>query len=193
LELRPAKAIKSIDNEITRAEKLHANTNWFATIPYGVMFHWTSQSAPESGSPKPYTDAVNAFDVSAFVNMVVNTGAGYVILTTNHAEPYFPAPLKEWEKDLSGHTTQRDLIEAIADSLAKHNIKLFLYMATHVYAKYDSVNDAAFQKLNYTLVGEIANRYKKKVAGFWLMAGISVMKNIRVSTLKSFIKYVSRK
>lgn len=167
LELTPVKAAKSIEDEQKRLEKLRTNTNWFARIPYGVMFHWTSQSAPESGSPKPYKEAVNDFNVSAFVNMVVKTGAGYVILTTNHAEPYFPAPLKEWEKIYPGHTTQRDLIEEIADSLARHNIKLFLYMATHVYAKFDSVDDQEFQKLNYTLVGEIASRYKKKVAGFW--------------------------
>ncbi|HEX5153569.1 MAG TPA: alpha-L-fucosidase [Parafilimonas sp.] len=167
LELTPVNAAKSMEDEKKRLEKLRPNTNWFANIPYGVMFHWTSQSAPESGAKKTYSDAVKDFNVTAFVDMVVKTGAGYVILTTNHAEPYFPAPLKEWEKIYPGHTTQRDLIEEIADGLAKHNIKLFLYMATHIYAKYDSVNDEEFQKLNNTLVGEIAARYKKKVAGFW--------------------------
>ncbi len=167
VELLPVKQKAAIEEDRIRAQKMRSNTDWFAKIPYGVMFHWTSQSAPEQGPLKPYNEAVNAFDVGAFVNMVVKTGAGYVILTTNHAEPYFPAALKEWEKVYPGHTTKRDLIEEIADSLQKHCIKLFLYMATHIYAKYDSVSDAEFKRLNYTLVGEVGERYKKKVAGFW--------------------------
>jgi hypothetical protein len=167
LKLIPVEASATIAEENERLSKERVSTNWFAKIPYGVMFHWTSQSTPETGSPKPYGEAVKDFDVNLFTKMVEKTGAGYVILTTNHAEPYFPAPLKEWEKIYPGHTTQRDLIEEIADSLAKHNIKLFLYMATHIYAKYDSVNDEEFQRLNNTLVGEVASRYKKKVAGFW--------------------------
>jgi len=167
LELTPVKAFKSIEDERKRLNNIRTKTNWFAKIPYGVMFHWTSQSTPETGPPKPYNEAVRDFNVSAFVDMVVKTGAGYMILTTNHAEPYFPAPLKEWEKIYPGHTTQRDLVQEIADSLEKHNIKLFLYMATHVYAKYDSASDLEFQRLNYTLIREVGERYKRKVAGFW--------------------------
>lgn len=167
IELLPVNEKEAAEKDLARSQKIHPATNWFAKIPYGVMFHWTSQSTPETGALKPYNEAVNAFDVAAFVNMVVKTGAGYVIFTTNHAEPYFPAPLKEWEIVYPGHTTQRDLVEEIADNLEKHNIKLFLYMATHVYAKYDSVSDSEFQRLNYTLVREIGERYQKKVAGFW--------------------------
>ena len=167
IELLPVIEKEAIEKDFIRSQKIRPNTNWFAKIPYGVMFHWTSQSTPETGTPKPYSEAVNDFDVKSFVDMVVKTGAGYVIFTTNHAEPYFPAPLKEWENVYPGHTTHRDLVEEIADSLEKHNIKLFLYMATHVYAKYNSASDSEFQRLNYTLVREIGERYKKKVAGFW--------------------------
>ena len=141
IELLPVTEKQAIEKDLALSQKMHPGTKWFAKIPYGVMFHWTSQSTPEIGAAKPYNEAVNAFNVKAFTDQVVKTGAGYVIFTTNHAEPYFPAPLKEWEKVYPGHTTQRDLVEEIADSLQKHHIKLFLYMATHVYAKFDSVND----------------------------------------------------
>ena len=167
VELIPVAKKTAIEKDRTLARKMQPKTNWFAQTSYGVMFHWTSQSAPEHGTLKPYNEAVNAFDVNAFVNMVVKTGAEYVIFTTNHAEPYFPAPLKEWEKIYPDHTTQRDLIKEIADRLQEHNIKLFLYMATHVYAKYDSVNDEEFKRLNHTLVLEVGERYKKKVGGYW--------------------------
>ncbi|HXL58296.1 MAG TPA: alpha-L-fucosidase, partial [Chitinophagaceae bacterium] len=167
IELLRVNEKEAAEKDLAASQKMHAATNWFAKIPYGVMFHWTSQSTPETGAPKSYHEAVNNFDVKSFVDMVTKTGAGYVIFTTNHAEPYFPAPLKEWEKVYPDHTTERDLIEEIADSLEKHNIKLFLYMATHVYAKYENVDDLEFQRLNYTLVGEVGERYKKKVAGYW--------------------------
>lgn len=167
VELIPVTKKAAIEKDRALAAKMKPNTNWFAQTPYGVMFHWTSQSVPEHGPLKPYNEAVNAFNVNAFVNMVIKTGAGYVIFTTNHAEPYFPAPIKEWEKTYPGHTTQRDLIKEIADRLHDHNIKLFLYMATHVYAKYDSVSDEEFKRLNKTLIGEVGERYKKKVAGYW--------------------------
>jgi len=167
IELIPLSKREAIEKDRNLSQKMRSNTNWFAKTLYGVMFHWTSQSTPATGSPKPYNEAVKDFDVRSFVDMVVKTGAGYVIFTTNHAEPYFPAPLKEWEKVYPDHTTGRDLIGEIADSLQKHNIKLFLYMATHVYAKFDRVNDAEFEQLNYTLVREVSERYKKKVAGYW--------------------------
>jgi len=167
IELLPVSKKEAVEKEMVSSKKKRPILEWFSNTPYGVMFHWTSQSTPEYGAKKAYNDAVNSFDVDAFVNMVVKTGAGYVIFTTNHAEPYFPAPLKEWENIYPGHTTQRDLVEAISDGLKKHNIKLFLYLATHVYAKNKSVNDSVFQKLNFSLVGEIGKRYKNKVAGFW--------------------------
>ncbi len=166
-ELIPVIKTTAIETDHANAVNSHTNTNWFANALYGVMFHWTSQSMPEHGAAKPYGNAVNDFDVNAFVNMVVKTGAHYVIFTTNHAEPYFPAPLKEWEKIYPNHTTQRDLVQEISDGLQKHNIKLFLYMATHVYAKYDSVNDEEFTRLNFTPLREISERYKTSVAGYW--------------------------
>jgi hypothetical protein len=167
VELRPVAARALIQSDSALAVKERAPSGWFARIPYGVMFHWTSQTTPESGTAKPYNEAVRAFDVGAFATMVERMGAGYVILTTNHAEPYFPAPLHEWEKVYPGHTTQRDLVEEIADSLQARHIKLFLYMATHVYAQYDRVDDREFNRLNNRLVGEIGRRYKRKVAGYW--------------------------
>lgn len=167
IELLPVAKKMLIQKDRERSMKIHRKQTWFSNVPYGVMFHWTSQTAPEHGPLKPYTTAVNAFNVGAFAKMVMKTGARYVILTTNHAEPYFPAPLKEWEKVYPGHTTNRDLIKEIADSLQKYNVKLFLYLATHVYAKFDKVTDKEFKHLNYTFIKEIGKRYGKKVAGYW--------------------------
>jgi len=168
IELIPAAKKAVITNDLKKSANVKPNRNWFTKSPYGLMFHWTSQSAPQHGPLKPYNEAVNSFNVSAFVKMVQKTGASYIIFTTNHAEPYFPAPLKQWEAEYPGHTTTRDLVAEISDSLQKHNIKLMLYLATHIYAKYDKVNDEEFNRLNFSLLNEIGERYKKKVAGYWL-------------------------
>jgi len=168
VELIPAAKKTLIKKDLAMAQKMRSDAKWFTNAGYGLMFHWTSQSTPLQGAIKPYQQAVNDFDIGAFVKMVQKTGACYVIFTTNHAEPYFPAPLKSWEKEYPGHTTKRDLIAELADSLQKHNIKLILYLATHIYAKFDKVNDQEFERLNFSLLGEIGARYQKKVAGYWL-------------------------
>jgi hypothetical protein len=168
IELIPVAKKNLISKDFAKAAKAKPDMSWFTKMPYGLMFHWTSQSAPENGPIKPYNEAVNAFDVGAFTTMVKKTGASYVIFTTNHAEPYFPAPLKTWEAEFPNHTTKRDLVAEIADSLSRHDIKLILYLATHIYSKFDKVDDADFNRLNFSLLSEIGERYKKKVVGYWL-------------------------
>jgi hypothetical protein len=57
------------------------------------------------------------FSLAGFLQkMVAATGAGYVLFTVGHAEPYCPAPLKSWEKYHPGMTTRRDLIAELADA-----------------------------------------------------------------------------
>jgi hypothetical protein len=167
LELIPVSAAKQVKSEIKRATAARPNMKWFTKLQYGVMFHWTAQSMPKTGKQKAYKDAVKDFDVNKFASMVKETGADYVIFTTNHASPHFPAPLKEWEKVHPGWTTERDLIVEIADALQKNNIKLILYFATHVYGKFRTSDEAEFTRINKVLITEVGNRYKDKVAGYW--------------------------
>jgi Alpha-L-fucosidase len=168
LELIPVHMKNEIVNDLKKARNARAASDWLSSMKYGVMFHWTSQSAPRSGPIKPYKKAVEDFDVSAFADMVSRTGAEYVIFTGNHAEPHFPAPLKVWEKVYPGWTTERDLISEISEALRLKNIRFILYLATHIYAKQDKVDTKEFQRLNDILISEIGDRYRDKVDGFWL-------------------------
>ena len=167
LELVPLDKKSALISEVTEARKARPEMDWFRSMKYGVMFHWTSQSAPQSGPIILYPDAVRNFNVEAFVDMVTKTGADYVIFTGNHAEPHFPGPLKAWEKEYPGSTTERDLISEISDSLESRNIKFILYLATHIYAKQDKVDSKEFERLNIELISEIGERYKEKIDGFW--------------------------
>lgn len=167
LELVPVKDKASALKDIGKAIASRPKMNWFSSLKYGVMFHWTSLTAPPSGPLKPYEQAVNDFNVPDFVNMVERTGADHVIFTGCWAETYIPAPLEKWEKEYPGHTTKRDLISEISDALKKKNIKFILYLSTHVYAKYGKVDTKEFERLNYELISEIGARYKEKINGYW--------------------------
>lgn len=167
LELIPVAAQKDKAKELKIIKSARADTKWFRSIPYGVMFHWTSETAPKKGEPKPFKEAVKEFNVEKFADMVEQTGAGYVIFTIGHAEPYCPAPLENWEKYHPGMTTKRDLIMELADELAKRNIKLICYLPTHVVGKWRKVNEIEFMKINIDILQEMGKRYKEKIAGYW--------------------------
>jgi hypothetical protein len=168
LELLPTSDVADARAEIESAELARPEAEWFSDLRYGLMFHWTSQAAPRSGASLDYATAVKEFNVQAFVQMVDSTGADYIIFTTNHADPHFPAPLDDWEQLHPGQTTQRDLIREIAGALAQHGIKLILYFATHVYADLEDANEEHFVDANIRLLTEVGNRYGRSVVGYWL-------------------------
>jgi hypothetical protein len=173
IELLPISAKKQIKAERERAIASRESVEWLKETGYGLMFHWTSQSVQRDGSIKKYEDAVNDFDVKKFANMVEETGAGYVILTIGHAESYCPAPIKSWETVHPGHTTQRDLIEEIADALNSKGIKLICYINgplgfnLPVETKPSTEEIQAFISNFKNILTEMGNRYQNKIAGYW--------------------------
>ena len=188
LELIPVVAKSSIQADQKEALHARANTNWLAKAGYGLMFHWTSQSVNEDGSQKPYARAVDDFDVNAFVNMVESTGAGYVLFTVGHAEPYCPAPIKSWEKYHPGHTTKRDLIAEMADALNAKGIKLMCYLPTHVVANYRKADEKQFTEINNEVMTEFGQRYGKKVAGYWFDGWYQCFEEYPDFSFKDFFK-----
>ena len=167
LELIPVASKASIQADIGAAHRARANTDWFVDEVYGLMFHWTSQSVGRDGSIKPFDQAVAEFDLEAFATMVESTGAGYVLFTVGHAEPYCPAPLKSWEEYHPGHTTKRDLIAEMSDALGAKDIKLMCYFPTHVVAKRGQVDTKTFEMINHEVMIEFGRRYREKVVGYW--------------------------
>ena len=83
--------IDKITNERMKEGKNKMNidrTSWFKNAGFGLFVHWTSFSLPENATEKDlnkpyhqrladYFDAVEQFDVPAFVNQVLETGARY--------------------------------------------------------------------------------------------------------------------
>ena len=100
------------------------------------MVHWTKQTMPSQGEPKPYDQAVADFNVEAFADQMKQTGAGFVVVTTSHTFQYFPAPLESLDSILPGRTSRRDLVADLAAARGKRGIKLMLYY--HLGASDDS-------------------------------------------------------
>ena len=178
LELIPAAQTPAILASEDLARRRRANTDWFVKAGYGVWFHFLDLTTPRRGPSKSYQEAVNDLDVEALAGLVADTGAGYVIINTNHGHPTCPAPIKSWEELHPGWTTRRDLIGDLADALAKRGIKLMLYMncpglgdlgqlpRTAVDAA--TVSEERYAEILIKVFTEIGLRYKDSVAGYWL-------------------------
>jgi len=187
----PAGAIELLSIELVQPEvqlrqresasrlRAQADTQWFRDAGYGLMIHWTSEVVPRNGPRKPYAEAVRDFNLPAFVEQVVRTGAKFVTLTTSHAEMVFPAPLNSLEKILPGRTSSRDLIAELADALRVHGIRLILYYNLGSSADPKWQNASGFFKTdtsdffnNWTaVIGEVGERYGDKLAGWWFDDG----------------------
>ena len=167
IELTPVDAVPASARESKTAHDSRAPTDWMVKAGYGVMFHWTSRSAPKKGPILPYQEAVERFDVQQFANMVRATGAGYVIFTVNHADPHCPAPIRSWEKYHSGWTTKRDLIGEIADALQARGIRLMLYFASHVLGKMGETDSGTYLRAHQEILTEFGKRYGRKISGYW--------------------------
>jgi hypothetical protein len=161
------------------ALKLRADTRWLQECRYGLMCHWTTQSCPRRGQPKPYAQAVQDFDVEGFANQMQSTGAGFLVVTTSHAEHFFPAPLESLDRILPGRTSRRDLVADLADALGRRGVRLFLYY--HLGASSDPawLQATGFWKTdtsqlfnNWTaIISEAGRRYGDKLAGWWFDDG----------------------
>ncbi|MDQ8179561.1 alpha-L-fucosidase [Pelagicoccus sp. SDUM812005] len=113
-----------------RAEAQRADVQWMVDGKYGLFVHFSSGSRPFNGGPRlgdQYQKLVDAFDVDAFVEKVVEIGASWVCFTCAHGTQHWPGPSKTIDSIKPGFTCERDLIRELIDGLGKHGIRLMLY------------------------------------------------------------------
>ncbi len=178
LELIPIASKDAILASQDLARRRRAGTDWFVKAGYGAWFHFLDLTTPRRGPSKSYPEAVDALDVKALASLVEETGAGYLIFTTNHGHPTCPAPIQSWEKYHPGWTTRRDLISDLADALNARGIKLLLYMNCPGLGDLDQLGGTAvdsprFSEEKYAAIlievfREFGLRYGKRLAGYWL-------------------------
>jgi hypothetical protein len=162
-----------------RALAMRSDPSWFQQARYGMMVHWTKQSAPLHGEPKSYEQAVADFDVEAFAETMKSTGAGFVVFTTSHAMQYFPAPLVSLNKILPGRTTKRDLPADLAAALNKRGMKLILYFHLGASSDPEWLKASGFWETDTSkffgnwrsIISEAGERYQDNLAGWWFDDG----------------------
>ncbi len=113
-----------------RAKSMKADVQWMVDGKYGLFVHFSSLSQPFKGGPtlgEQYQKLVDVFDVDAFVEKVVETGASWVCFTCAHGTQHWPGPSKTIDKIKPGFTCERDLIRELIDGLGKYDIRLMLY------------------------------------------------------------------
>ena len=165
---------------LSAAEKdayTRANTDWLAKLRYGIGVHWTAQSVPRQGPPLPFRQAVDAFDLKAFVAQVRHAGADYVLFTAAHALQMLPAPNSAHDRILPGRTCQRDLIGELADALAVHHLPLIVYWNHSCNGKsdpawrqavgYDGKDKGRFADHVTEIIGWMGQRYGKRIRAWW--------------------------
>lgn len=172
LELVRKKAVPEIHK---RANDLKADVSWMIEGKYGLFTHWSPLCYPLHGNTRAdetYEEGVNQFDVDAYVEKVVETGAAWVVFSTAHGPQFWPGPNKTLDRILPGRTAKRDLIGELADALAKENIRLMLYYhhgrGDPEYMKASGMLDAEPSRWFDNVVAmhrEISLRYKKKLWG----------------------------
>lgn len=148
-----------------------------ARTQYGIGFHWTTATAAEEGEALPYEEAVNAFDVDAFVAQAVEAGAGHVLFTTTHSLHQLPGPNPEVDRILPGRTCERDLPMELADGLAAVGIPLMLYYNYGVHGNdpewqeavdADADDPAPYFERADRVVRWMGEHYGPKVIAWWV-------------------------
>lgn len=201
LELTPVTQAHAIEAAGETARRHRANTDWFVKAAYGVWFHFLDLTTPRRGPRKPYKQAVNDLDVEALASLVEETGAGYVILTTNHGDPTCPAPIRSWEELHPGWTTQRDLIADFAGALHRRGMRLMLYMncpglGDLLQGSAGAIDVPKYSEERYAEIlvrvfTEFGLRYGDRVAGYWLDSWFQTTEsypNLPFETLSRAIK-----
>lgn len=163
------------------ARQLRSKPEWLTNSNYGLFFHWNARSQPRVGEAKSYADAVRDFDVTKFAEMVHETGADFIVLTTSWDLQTFPAPLKSLDDALPGNTTPRDLISDLSAALSKKDMKLIVYcnfrmnkMGWKKGKRFDpGAPDTVFNKL-LSIYREIGKRYAHKIGGIWIDDGMGL-------------------
>lgn len=163
----------------TRAHDARADTSWMRHAGFGVMLHWTRESAPAQGPTKPYAQAVEDLDVDTLAEKLRSTGAGFVVFTTAHGYQDFPAPLAALDKALPGRTSRRDLIADLAASLQRKGLRLMLYHnpgtaqdpAWVEASGLNSTDRTRYFNLWQAMISEAGERYGDKLAGWWFDDG----------------------
>lgn len=172
-----------------RIANFRADTSGFSQAGYGLMFQYGPWGYPRRGPRKSLEAQANDFDVPAFVEMVKESGASWVIWSLTWWEYRMNAPIEAVDRWIGNgdRTSSRDLVGEIMNALDAEGIDFFLYY--HRGHENDPwFNADAFPPTEFTLRGTgdrsmlfeswieivtvIGQRYGNKLDGWFFDDGV---------------------
>ncbi len=155
-----------------------ANTDWFAKCRLGISTHWTAQSQPVGQDDwLPFSEAVDHFSATGYVDQAAGAGAEYVIFTGAHALQMLPAPCAAIDRVAPGRTTKRDLIGELADACHARGLRFILYYnhscnngddpAWEHAVGYHAADKSRLASNLLSILRELGSRYGSRLDGWW--------------------------
>jgi len=152
--------------------------DWMQQGPFGLMVHWTSETAPRPGGPaqQDWNKAVDAFPVDSFCDHIASTGAGWLIWPFGHAESLFCSPNGYLEHILPGRCSRRDLFREIAEGITGRGVRMMAYFTGHPCGPEikqafgwdrDPVDKREFQRRYAGIVREWSEQMGPLISGWW--------------------------
>ena len=153
-----------------------AEPTWFGSAGYGVFVHFL-------GEGEAWNAKIDGFDAEAFADQMKQAGAAYVIFTLGQNSGYYCSPNAAYNAycgyEPGDRCSRRDLPMDLADALAKHGIRLLLYLPSRAPQRDETamagladVNEQKPAPQEFTgrwseVIREWSVRYGTKVCGWW--------------------------
>ena len=114
---------------------MNDRAKWLQEAKWGVFFHYLPHMASSCETPdmtvEKWNDRVNAFRTEALAEQLAECGVRYFFITIGQCSGYYLAPNSVYDEIVgrkSSRCAERDLIADLADALAKHDIRLLVYL-----------------------------------------------------------------
>jgi len=170
-----------------------ADVKWFQDAKFGVFMHWNPSSlvgteiswgrkGPRPGVPRPATRGVPQeeydnlykkfnpvkFDAEAWIRMVRDAGAKYLIFTTKHHDGFCMFDSKLTDYDIMSTPFHRDICKELADACHKYGIKIFWYYSQPdwLHPDYLSEHHERYREYVFGQIRELLTNYGK-IDGMW--------------------------
>jgi alpha-L-fucosidase len=151
---------------------------WMQQGPFGLMVHWTSDTAPKPDAPdiEDWDERVNAFGVEQFCDEIAATGAGWLIFPFGHGGGLFCSPNAYLEGIVPGRCSKRDLFREIAENLTRRGVRTMAYLTSTPCSDEmmegfgwhrDPSDKSAFQKKYAGVVREWSQQMGPLISGWW--------------------------
>ena len=169
-----------------------ADVKWFRDAKFGIFIHWDPSSlmkaeiswhrnGPRPGI-KPPTDGIPAdvydnlykkfnptnFNADAWVKMIRDSGAKYMIFTTKHHGGFCMFDSKVTDYDIMNTPYGKDICKQLADACHKYGIKLFWYYSQPDWhhPEFLSKHHEIYREYMLSQLRELLTNYGK-VDGVW--------------------------